>query len=79
VQAHVQPRSISTAFARSETSLQLAWVLGGAIALVLPASARVGFAVAALTPVLALLLARRLALQAVAGDATGPDGRPAPA
>jgi hypothetical protein len=79
VQAHVQPRSISTAFARSETSLQLAWVLGGAIALVLPASARVGFAVAALTPLLALLLARRLALQAVAGDATGPDGRPAPA
>ena len=63
VQQHVAPRSISTAFARSETGLQLAWVGGGAIALVLPTSASVGFTVAALLPVLALVLARQLAVR----------------
>ena len=63
VQAHVAPASISTAFARSETALQLAWVVGGAVALALPARADVGFAVAAALPVLGLLLARRLALR----------------
>ncbi len=71
VQTQVAPRSISTAFARSETALQLAWVAGGAVALALPASARVGFAVAAATPVLAVLLARRLALRAVTGARPG--------
>ncbi len=64
VQRHVAPRSISTAFARSETALQLAWVLGGALALLLPASTTVGFAVAALVPALGLLLARQLAVRA---------------
>jgi len=63
VQQHIAPRSISTAFARSETGLQLAWVGGGAIALVLPTSASVGFTVAALLPVLALVLARQLAVR----------------
>ncbi|CAN5328235.1 MFS transporter [soil metagenome] len=61
VQLHVAPRSISTAFARSETALQLAWVLGGAVALLLPASTTAGFAVAAALPVLGLVLARKLA------------------
>ena len=69
VQAHIAPRSISTAFARSETALQMAWVLGGAIALVLPTSAVVGFAVAASLPVLGVVLARWLALRAAAGPA----------
>jgi MFS family permease len=64
VQAHVPGRSISTAFARSETALQLAWVLGGAIALALPASAAVGFAVAAALPLLGVVLARQLAVRA---------------
>ena len=64
VQAHVPGRSLSTAFARSETALQLAWVLGGAVALALPASATAGFAVAAALPVLGLVLARQLALRA---------------
>lgn len=47
LQADVDRRSVSSAFARSETALQLAWVLGAAIALVLPATGSVGFAVAA--------------------------------
>jgi MFS family permease len=82
VQAHVPARSISTAFARSETALQLAWVLGGAVALALPASATAGFAVAAALPVLGLVLARQLALRAAAstgpstGASTGPSTGP---
>jgi MFS family permease len=47
LQTEAPPRSVSTAFARSETALQLTWVVGAAIALVLPASGSVGFAVAA--------------------------------
>ena len=42
----------SSAFGRSETFLQLAWVLGAAIALVLPAkNGTLGFVVAALVTV----------------------------
>jgi hypothetical protein len=63
VQAHVPARSISTAFARSETALQLAWVAGGALALALPASRAAGFAVAAALPVLGLAAARWLAVR----------------
>ncbi|MEX2291391.1 MAG: MFS transporter [Mycobacteriales bacterium] len=63
VQAHVPPRSISKAFARSETGLQLAWVTGAAVALALPTSAVVGFGTAAALPLLGLLLARQLALR----------------
>lgn len=47
LQTEVAGRSVSSAFARSETALQLAWVLGAAIALILPTSGSVGFAVAA--------------------------------
>lgn len=47
LQSDVAARSISSAFARSETALQLAWVVGAAMALVLPATGSVGFAVAA--------------------------------
>ena len=65
VQAHVAPRSLSTAFARSETALQLAWVLGGGLALALPTVAAFGFAAAALLLVLGLLLARWLAQRTV--------------
>ena len=63
VQSHVAPRSISSAFARSETGLQLAWVFGAALALALPTSTAVGFSAAAALPVLGLLLARQLALR----------------
>lgn len=47
LQTRVPARSVSSAFARSETALQLAWVVGAALALVLPASAWLGFAAAA--------------------------------
>ena len=63
IQSQVPARSISNAFARSETGLQLAWVAGAALALALPTSAPVGFAVAAALPLLGLLLARQLALR----------------
>ena len=61
IQSHVAPRCLSSAFARSETSLQLAWVLGGALALAIPTVATAGFAAGALLPVLGLVLARWLA------------------
>jgi MFS family permease len=63
VQKHVAPRAISTAFARCETSLQLSWVVGGGLALVLPTSTSVGFGVAAALPVLGVVLARQLAVR----------------
>ncbi len=47
LQTEVPMRSVSSAFARSETALQLSWVVGAALALVLPATGSVGFAVAA--------------------------------
>ena len=64
LQAHVTGRSLSAAFARSETALQLAWVVGGAIAVTLPTTAGLGFGVAAALPVLGLVLARRLTRRA---------------
>lgn len=47
LQSEVAARSVSSAFARSETALQLAWVVGASIALVLPATGSIGFAVGA--------------------------------
>jgi hypothetical protein len=76
VQAHVAPRSLSTAFARSETALQLAWVVGGGLALVIPTVATSGFAAGALLPLLGLLLARWLAQRAATPRSRG--GRPLP-
>jgi len=63
IQQHVAKRSLSNAFSRSETGLQLAWVVGGAVALALPTSMPVGFGVAAALPVLGLVLARQLAVR----------------
>lgn len=76
VQSHIAPRNISTAFARSETALQMSWVLGGALALVLPTNAVLGFAVAASLPVLGIALARWLALRSLADAAGSADPRP---
>jgi hypothetical protein len=59
LQTDVPTRSVSSAFARSETALQLAWVLGAAIALVLPASGSTGFAVAAVLSAVGVVLAVR--------------------
>ena len=44
----ISSAGLRTAFARSETVLQLAWVLGGGAGLVLPLSGSWGMAVAAL-------------------------------
>jgi hypothetical protein len=71
VQRHVEPRSISTAFSRSETGLQLAWVVGGGLALALPTSETIGFAVAAALPLLGLLLAGELARRVTAQAPSG--------
>jgi hypothetical protein len=46
LQGHVTSRSLGGAFARSETALQLAWVLGAFVAVCLPTTAALGFAVA---------------------------------
>jgi hypothetical protein len=62
LQEHVTSRSLGSAFARSETALQLAWVLGAFVAVVLPTTPALGFAVAAALPVLGLALARQLPL-----------------
>lgn len=59
LQLEVPGRQLSGAFARTETGLQLAWAVGGAVALAVPTRAGVGFAVAALFPVLGLVLGLR--------------------
>ena len=61
LQEHVGARSLGTAFARSETALQLAWVLGAGVAVLLPATPALGFGIGAALPPLGLLLARQLA------------------
>ena len=59
LQGAVPPVSTSGAFARSETGLQLAWALGGGLALLLPTAATVGFAVAAGVPLLGVVAGAR--------------------
>ena len=54
IQREVPDRLRASAFARSETWLQLAWVLGGALAVVLPSTGWIGFTVAAALLVLAV-------------------------
>ena len=67
LQEHVTGRSLGTAFARSETALQLAWVLGAGLAVVLPATPALGFGIAAALPPLALVAARQLVVRRPAG------------
>ena len=64
LQQHVPVRCRGAAFARAETSLQLAWVLGAGIAVVIPALVPLGFGIAAALPVLGVLLARWLQVRA---------------
>ena len=61
LQTHVPIVSTSGAFARSETALQLAWALGGGLAVALPMVSTVGFAVAAAIPVLGVAAGARAA------------------
>jgi len=64
LQQHVPLRYLGTAFARSETALQLFWVLGGAIAVAIPTTAVLGFGIATALPVLGVVLAWQLAVRA---------------
>ena len=65
IQREVPENLRASAFARSETVLQLAWVAGGALAIALPTTGWIGFTVAAALLVLAVglvvwsLVARR--------------------
>jgi hypothetical protein len=54
IQREVPDRLRASAFARSETWLQLAWVLGGALGIALPTTGWLGFTVAAALLVLAV-------------------------
>jgi hypothetical protein len=66
IQRDVAESLRSSAFGRSETFLQLAWVLGATIALLLPSrNGQLGFAVAAagLVGVVVLMLAKRRAIK----------------
>ena len=56
VQREVPERLRASAFARSETWLQLAWVVGGALGVALPTTGWLGFTVAAALLVLAVAL-----------------------
>jgi MFS family permease len=56
VQREVPEAQRASAFARSETVLQLAWVAGGVLAISLPATGSLGFTVAAALLVLAVAL-----------------------
>ena len=65
IQREVPEGQRASAFARSETLLQLAWVVGGGLGIALPSNGTLGFAVAAglLVAVFALtLLGRRRTL-----------------
>jgi MFS family permease len=46
IQRQTRDEIRTSVFARSETTLQLAWVLGGAVGILLPTNATIGFAVA---------------------------------
>lgn len=59
LQTYVPPVSTSGAFSRSETGMQLAFALGGALAVALPSRATLGFAVAAALPLLGVVVAAR--------------------
>jgi hypothetical protein len=70
IQATVAPRRVSSTFARTETILQLTWVVGAGIALLLPTRGALGFAVGAVLMLGGLVAALRLGR---------PQTRPAPA
>ncbi|WP_428835468.1 hypothetical protein [Saccharopolyspora thermophila] len=61
VQHRMPEASRASAFGRSETILQLSWVFGGAVGVLLPPVYRIGFTVIA--AVLALVLAQTIAVE----------------
>jgi hypothetical protein len=78
IQRDVHERMQSSAFARSDTTLQLAWVLGGFIGIAMPLMPRLGLGVACAVLaawaffVLALRPRRRAPVAAPAGGVRGP-------
>src|SRR3954451_10830484 len=89
IQREVPESLRASAFARSETVLQLAWVIGGALGIALPPTGWLGFTVAAALLVLAMGLvvwsmhrgsprAARPAAEAAADAPTAPPGPPPP-
>jgi len=75
LQTHVPRDSTGGAFARSETGLQLAWAVGGGLALALPPVAALGFGVAAAVP----LAGAVAGVRAGRGRSVLPGHRPVPA
>src|SRR4051794_8364725 len=57
IQRRVDDTVRTSTFARSETTLQLAWVIGGGIGILLPTQPAIGFAVASAALAFALLIA----------------------
>ncbi|MGY2127225.1 MFS transporter [Blastococcus sp. SYSU DS0617] len=74
IQREVPENLRASAFARSETFLQLAWVAGGALAIALPTTGWIGFTVAAAL----LVLAVGLVLWSLAGGRRSPAPADAP-
>ena len=74
IQRDVPEQVRTSAFARSETLLQMSWVLGGAIGIVMPLNGTLGLSVAA--AIVALGLADHRARAARLGPARGPARRP---
>src|SRR5262249_24849964 len=74
IQREVPEQLTATAFARSETVLQLAWVFGGGLGIVLPSRGTVGFSVAAalLVAAFGFTMATRRNQSARAGAQPGP-------
>ena len=76
------PEAVRTsAFARSETLLQLAWVVGGGIGIMLPLIPRLGMGLAAAALLVALIAAARTTPRRAPGPpvpSRPPSGPPAP-
>lgn len=73
IQRDVPEQFRTSAFARSETALQLAWVIGGALGIVLPLNGTVGMAVASVV----VALGFAVALRGLSGPSRAPRTRAA--
>ncbi|MFL6130161.1 MAG: MFS transporter [Mycobacteriales bacterium] len=81
IQREVPDALRASAFARSETLLQLAWVAGGGLGIALPPNGPLGFGAAAALLVVSLaatVLGRRRSLRPRARGPVDPAARPAP-
>ncbi|MFE0627135.1 MFS transporter [Streptomyces sp. NPDC058864] len=72
IQRDVPEEVRTSAFARSETALQLAWVIGGAIGIVLPLNGTLGMAVGAALVALGVTFSVRGLMTGARGRATRP-------